>query len=65
MRLFFKYFFKTIHFFIGPIILLWDAVTTPKGMERDEAMMTAGPIRLRPVMMTAFSTVGSKAVIIG
>jgi glutaredoxin len=35
MRLFFKYFFKTIHFFIGPIILLWDAVTTPKGMERD------------------------------
>ncbi len=34
MRLFFKYFFKTIHFIIGPIILLWDVVTSPKGMER-------------------------------
>ena len=29
-----------------------------RGMERDEAMMTAGPIRLRPVLMTALSTIG-------
>jgi glutaredoxin len=34
MRLFFKYFFKTLHFIIGPIILLWDALTTPKGVVR-------------------------------
>ena len=34
MRLFFKYFFKTIHYIIGPIILLLDALTTPKGMVR-------------------------------
>ena len=34
MRLFFKYFFKTIHFIIGPIILLLDALTSPKGMVR-------------------------------
>jgi glutaredoxin len=38
MRLFFKYFFKTIHFIIGPIILLWDAVTTPKGMVRADEL---------------------------
>jgi len=29
-----------------------------RGMERDEAMLTAGPIRLRPVVMTALSTIG-------
>ena len=29
-----------------------------RGMERDEAMLTAGPIRLRPVLMTALSTIG-------
>ena len=34
MRLFFKYFFKTIHFIVGPIILLLDAFTSPKGMVR-------------------------------
>ena len=28
-----------------------------RGLERDEAMMTAGPIRLRPVLMTTFSTI--------
>ena len=34
MRLFFKYFFKTIHYIIGPIILLLDALASPKGMVR-------------------------------
>jgi len=34
MRLFFKYFFKLVHFIIGPLILLWDALTSPKGMVR-------------------------------
>jgi HAE1 family hydrophobic/amphiphilic exporter-1 len=29
-----------------------------RGMERDEALKTAGPIRLRPVLMTTFSTIG-------
>jgi HAE1 family hydrophobic/amphiphilic exporter-1 len=28
-----------------------------KGMSRDEALMTAGPVRLRPVMMTTLSTI--------
>ena len=34
MRLFFKYFFKTVHFIIGPFILLWDWLTPPKGLAR-------------------------------
>jgi HAE1 family hydrophobic/amphiphilic exporter-1 len=29
-----------------------------KGMSRDEALLTAGPIRLRPVLMTTFATIG-------
>ena len=34
MRIFFKYFFKTVHFVIGPLILLWDWLTPPKGLVR-------------------------------
>ena len=34
MRLFFKYFFKAVHYIIGPIILLLDALTPPRGMVR-------------------------------
>jgi glutaredoxin len=34
MRLFFKYFFKAVHYIIGPIILLLDALTPPQGMVR-------------------------------
>jgi len=29
-----------------------------RGMDREEALLTAGPIRLRPVLMTALSTIG-------
>ncbi|MGB5177842.1 MAG: glutathione S-transferase N-terminal domain-containing protein [Gammaproteobacteria bacterium] len=38
MRLFFKYFFKTAHYIIGPIILLLDALFPPKGMVRAAEM---------------------------
>ncbi|HAJ91460.1 MAG TPA: glutaredoxin [Gammaproteobacteria bacterium] len=34
MRLFFKYFFKTAQYIIGPIILLWDKLFPPRGMVR-------------------------------
>jgi glutaredoxin len=35
MRLFFKYFFKTAQYIIGPIMLLWDKLTSPRGIVRD------------------------------
>ncbi len=35
MRLFFKYFFKTAQYIIGPIMLLWDMLTSPRGIVRD------------------------------
>ena len=34
MKLFFKYFFKLIHLVVGPIILSWDFLTSPKGLQR-------------------------------
>ena len=34
MRLFFKYFFKTAQYIIGPIILLWDKLVPPCSMVR-------------------------------
>ena len=34
MRLFFKYFFKTAQYIIGPIILLLDKLVPPRGMVR-------------------------------
>ena len=38
MRLFFKYFFKTAQYIIGPIMLLWDTLTSPRGIVRDPAV---------------------------
>jgi len=36
MKLFFRYFFRTVRFFLEPIILLWDKLTQPKGIQRSE-----------------------------
>lgn len=34
MRIFFRYFFKLVHAIVGPILLLWDWLTSPKGIQR-------------------------------
>ncbi|VAW82282.1 Glutaredoxin [hydrothermal vent metagenome] len=34
MRIFFKYFFKLIRIVVGPMLLLWDWLTSPKGVQR-------------------------------
>ena len=36
MKLFFRYFFKTVRFIIGPIILIADKLTTPRGIKRPD-----------------------------
>lgn len=36
MKLFFKYFFKTIRLLLGPVVLFVDFVTTPKGLKRPD-----------------------------
>ena len=37
MKLFFRYFFRTLRFFLEPLILIWDSLSTPKGIERPES----------------------------
>ena len=36
MKLFFRLFFKTLRFILGPILLLWEWLATPKGVVRSE-----------------------------
>ena len=41
MKLFFKYFFKLVHLIVGPIILAWESLTSPKGVERQASEQQA------------------------
>jgi len=34
MKFFFRYFFRTIRFILGPLLLLWELIFTPKGVAR-------------------------------
>lgn len=34
MKFFFRYFFRTVRVVVGPFILLWEKITTPKGIIR-------------------------------
>ncbi len=36
MKYFFRYFFRTLRFILEPFILLWDKLSTPKGVQRSE-----------------------------
>jgi glutaredoxin len=35
MRLFFRYFFRTVRIILGPFMLLGELLTSPKGIERE------------------------------
>jgi glutaredoxin len=34
MRFIFRYFFKAVHYTVGPLLLLWEKLATPAGMKR-------------------------------
>ena len=40
MKIFFRYFFKTIRILLGPFMLLWEWITVPKGLVRDPQAQT-------------------------
>lgn len=40
MKIFFRYFFKTIRILLGPFMLLWEWITAPKGIVRDPDAQT-------------------------
>ncbi len=35
MKIIIRYFFKGLRIVLGPILLLWDSITSPTGIERD------------------------------
>lgn len=56
MNLFFKLFFKTLRFILEPFILLWDMLTTPKGIERPEKEQQAIDERTKKLSLYQFKT---------
>ncbi len=56
MKLFFRYFFKTLRFFLEPLILLWDKLTPPKGIERSEQEQSDMDQRTRNLALYQFNT---------
>ncbi|MFK5984150.1 MAG: glutathione S-transferase N-terminal domain-containing protein [Pseudomonadota bacterium] len=34
MKLFFRYFFRTLRVILGPFLLIWEKLSAPKGIER-------------------------------
>ncbi len=56
MKLFFRYFFKTLRFFLEPVILLWDTLTPPKGIERSEQEQSEMDQRTKNLALYQFNS---------
>ena len=54
MRLLFKYFFRAIHYIVGPFILLWDWLFSPTGIERPAAEQQRIDARTRNLVLYQF-----------
>lgn len=54
MRLLFKYFFRAIHYLIGPVILLWDWLTSPRGVTRALSEQQQVDARARQLVLFQF-----------
>lgn len=56
MKLFFRYFFRTLRFFLEPLILLWDKLIPPKGIKRSEQAQNEMDQRTRNLALYQFNT---------
>lgn len=56
MRWFFKIFFKTIRLVVGPMILLADKITTPKGIKRPPEQQQKIDDEARKLVLYQFKT---------
>jgi len=56
MKLFFRYFFKTIRLILGPIILLADKLTTPRGISRPDDQQSKIDQDTKKLSLYQFST---------
>lgn len=56
MRFLIRSFFKTLRIVLGPFMLLWEFVTTPKGVVRPEAQQQAVDARCRQLVLYQYRT---------
>jgi len=54
VRLFFRYFFKAVHFTIGPLLLLWEKLATPAGIQRPDQVQQAVDASSRNLVLYQF-----------
>lgn len=54
MRLLFKYFFKTIHYIVGPFLLLWEWLLPPRSIRRPAAEQQQVDARTRNLVLYQF-----------
>ena len=54
MRLLFRYFFKAIHYIVGPVLLLREWLLPPRGMKRAAAEQQQVDARTRDLVLYQF-----------
>jgi glutaredoxin len=54
MRIIFRYFFKAIHYTIGPLILLWEKLNTPAGIQRPRELQQQVDASTRNLVLYQF-----------
>jgi len=54
VRIIFRYFFRAIHYTIGPLILLWEKLETPAAMQRPEALQQQVDASTRQLILYQF-----------
>jgi len=56
MKFVFRMFFKTLRIIIGPVMLLWEAVTRPKGLVRQPELQEKVDQQCRNIVLYQYRT---------
>jgi len=56
MKFVFRLFFKTLRVIIGPVMLLWEFVTRPKGLARQPALQEKVDQQCRDIVLYQYKT---------
>jgi len=54
VRIFFRYFFRAVHYTIGPLLLLWEKLATPAGVQRPGEVQQAVDASTRNLVLYQF-----------
>ncbi len=56
MKFVFRMFFKTLRIVLGPLLLLWEMLTRPKGVTRQPALQQALDEQCRDIVLYQYKT---------